>query len=204
MNVTKIEMPVEEAKAKLMAYRKALLRRGDAEYRQVLEGFEALARGTPVISLSEAIRGGGFDEKMRPKLAVARADRKQVRVFWAAHTHRALFITSAGLSTWSPVPGLEVRVDIGRAPGLRDGQYFRDADGYALIPMIPADVRPRGLAKNWFILWEVEAWSDSRIGARADRDPYLLKHLGGDMYAVLAEWNLTELERLVMAGRAQG
>ena len=34
------------------------------------------------------------------------------------------------------------------------------------------------------------------------RRAILLRHLGGDAYAVLAMWDLTELERLVMAGRA--
>jgi hypothetical protein len=47
----------------------------------------------------------------------------------------------------------------------------------------------------------VEQWADTRIGARPDRDPYLLRHLHGDAYAVLAEWDLTPLEQLVMTGR---
>lgn len=32
-------------------------------------------------------------------------------------------------------------------------------------------------------------------------DPALLKHIGGDLYAVLATWDLTELERSVLGGR---
>jgi hypothetical protein len=34
-------------------------------------------------------------------------------------------------------------------------------------------------------------------------DPALLKHIGGDLYAVLAVWNLTELERAVLSGRGR-
>lgn len=30
---------------------------------------------------------------------------------------------------------------------------------------------------------------------------YLLRHIAGDLYAVLAQWDLTELERAVMAER---
>ncbi|TWT34974.1 hypothetical protein KOR42_53530 [Thalassoglobus neptunius] len=30
-------------------------------------------------------------------------------------------------------------------------------------------------------------------------DPYLLKKISGEFYAVLAEWDLTELEKAVMA-----
>ena len=33
------------------------------------------------------------------------------------------------------------------------------------------------------------------------RDPYLLKPIGGDLYAVIAERNLTELERSIMGAR---
>jgi hypothetical protein len=86
--------------------------------------------------------------------------------------------------------------------------YPNRGHGFALVPMIPAAVRltlPTGTTdRDSFILWEVEEWADRRIGSRADRDPYLLRHLGGDLWAVLAEWDLTELERAVMAGRARG
>src|SRR5438046_3023240 len=34
-------------------------------------------------------------------------------------------------------------------------------------------------------------------------DPALLKHIGGDLYAVVAVWNLTELERAVLSGRGR-
>lgn len=76
-------------------------------------------------------------------------------------------------------------------------------EGYALIPMVPLDVRPAtGRLADMFVLWEVEQWADRRIGAKPDIDPYLLKHVGGSLYAVLAEWDLTPLERAIMKGRA--
>lgn len=31
-------------------------------------------------------------------------------------------------------------------------------------------------------------------------DPALLKHIGGDLYAVVATWDLTDLERAVLDG----
>lgn len=33
------------------------------------------------------------------------------------------------------------------------------------------------------------------------KDPALLRHIGGDLYSVVAVWDLTELERAVLAGR---
>lgn len=32
-------------------------------------------------------------------------------------------------------------------------------------------------------------------------DPALLKHMGGDLYAILAVWDLSPLERAVLAGK---
>jgi hypothetical protein len=98
-------------------------------------------------------------------------------------------------------------IDFNRAHGQRvtydnGGGYPKVVEGFALVPMIPADVRPaEGREKDWFVLWEVERWSNEPLLAAPDRDPFLLRHVGGDLYAVLAEWNLTDLERAVMAGR---
>lgn len=41
------------------------------------------------------------------------------------------------------------------------------------------------------------------IAIHAAKDPYLLRPIHGDLCAVVAAWDLTELERSVMAGRAQ-
>jgi hypothetical protein len=43
-------------------------------------------------------------------------------------------------------------------------------------------------------LWEVNQWSP----ARPPDDPVLLSPLGGDLYAVLAHWDLTEIEKMVL------
>jgi hypothetical protein len=55
--------------------------------------------------------------------------------------------------------------------------------------------------KTHFVLWEVEAWADSRIGAQPDRDPYLLRRVDADLFAVVGEWDLTDVERAIMRGR---
>lgn len=212
MNVSQITMPVEEAKAKLDAYRERLRRRADAEYEAAAAGYEAIAAGTPLLDLPEAIRGGGFDDQMRPRLAVARADRRQVMFCWRHYETRGIFRSGklAGRHYVSAAstrqPTLNLSIDFGRQHGQRvtfdnGGGYSKSVVGYALVPMIPADVRPEGKEKDWFILWEVEQWSREPLLAVPDRDPYLLKHVGGDLYAILAEWDLTDLERAVMAGR---
>ncbi len=63
-----------------------------------------------------------------------------------------------------------------------------------MVPLIPPALRPSTDFRNFHILWEAE-WQ--RV---APKDPALLKHVGGHLYAVLATWDLTELERAVLGG----
>ncbi len=68
--------------------------------------------------------------------------------------------------------------------------------------MVPADKRPdKGQLHDWHILWEVDQWHDRSQTLTASRDPYLLKHVGGDLWAVLAEWDLTPLEMAILEAR---
>ncbi|MBN1837890.1 MAG: hypothetical protein JW820_18680 [Spirochaetales bacterium] len=195
MDITTITMPAEEAQAKLEAYQRALRRRADQEYEAIAAGYEALAAGTPLINLTEAMRAGGFDEQARPRLAIARADRRQVEFSWRWNSSRGVFDTRR---TNHFSPSLALEIDFPDRP-----ERPRYPRGYALVPLVPADLGIPVLdMRRLFVLWEVEQWSDRSLLAVPDRDPYLLEHLGGDLYAVVAGWELTELERAVMAGRA--
>lgn len=205
MNVETIEMDPAEARAASAEYA-AILRRGfDAEYAAVRDGLDALGRGEKVIAAGAAIAAAPRDDAGRPLLAIARADRKEVRFRWRSSDR------AAGFSTAHPnapvaTDTLDLTVDMGAAHGRRDGHgYGTTIQGFALVPLVPpAGLRVIGGRSQLcraFVLWEVEQWADSRRTAKPDRDPYLLRHLGGDLYSVLYEWDLTELERAVMYGR---
>lgn len=209
MDVQTITMEPEEARERLRAARRQLHRRADAEYEAVAAGYEALADGTPLITLSEVIRAGGFDEKMRPRLAIARADRRRVRFSWSPHATMGSF-DSSPLPSWDRRHSLTdvTTIDFERRHEYQPDRWSHTVEGYALVPMIPPQVReatrvPASRDRQHHILWEVEQWSDTPLRASPDVDPFLLRHLGGDLYAVLAEWDLTPLERAVMAGRRQ-
>ena len=211
MDVPTLTMPRDEALAKLEAYRESTRRRADAEHAAAVEAYRALADGTPLLSLQDAFRnlvelntespGEGFDDKWRPAVAVARADRRQVEFSWSRTTLTFDAHRYGGRSSDTLVR----RVDVGvECPTERPWT----TTGYALVPMIPAEVRNAmsGRVRDHFVLWEVEAWSDRRIRAEPDRDPLLLRPIGDpattDLYAVVAEWDLTEVERFVMRSRA--
>lgn len=190
MNVTPITMDPKVAKAKLDAYRQQLRRRSDDEYRAAVQGYKALAKGTRLISLMQAFQQAGLGADSRPRLAVARADRKEVRV------ERTIWRTPSGFTFSDPSSSRT-------AKGMTTLVAYPDPPqckvGYALVPMVPADVRPNVALDKCLVLWEVEQWADRQVSVRPDRDPYLLKHIAGDLYAVLAEWDLTPLERAIMA-----
>lgn len=201
MNTPTITMPQHEARERLRAYRKQIHRRADAEYEAVARGYEALAAGTALISLRQVFQEAcPFDAKRRPRLAIARADRRQVHFRWNGGT-TGRFDTNVrgpwGGRRWWPSLAIDVDFGMNLPPDPKK-------NGFALVPMIPAELRehhPASYDRDRFILFEVDEWADQRIGAPAPVDPYLLEHLGGDLYAVLAEWELTELERAVVAGR---
>lgn len=208
MNVQPITMDPGTAREKLRAVRAALHRRADGEYQALERAYAALAEGTPILSLPEAFRTAGIDEQGRPRLAIARADRRRCRFSWRApnvgglpRTEGALYFDTRA-DPWSlrgTGVNLVLAVVLGRefAPPTA---VRMNAGGEALVPLIPPEVRNqvRFRDRDCYLLWEVETWTPV-----PDRDPMLLRHLGGDAYAVLAHWDLTDLERMVMAGRRE-
>ena len=201
MNVPLIEMNRQDALTKIDAYAAHLRKRADDEYAAALAGYRALADGKPLLNLTDAIHHAGLGDDGRPRLAIARADRRQVKVqaqTWGSNRGQVLFdATSRNFHQWGYMGSLVISIR------WREPQ-IEMRTGYAIVPMIPADVRPnRGQLRDYFILWEVEQWADNRIRVEPDRDPYLLTHLAGDLYAVEAEWDLTPLERAIMSGRRE-
>ena len=78
-----------------------------------------------------------------------------------------------------------------------DGKGRRgSSDHKAQLPLIPVHLRPKRGLENYHILWEAE-WEPI-----PPRDPYLLRRIGkADLWLVVAHWDLTEVERAVLATR---
>lgn len=199
MDVTTFKMPVKKAEEKLVAYRKQLKVRANAEYELAARGYRMLAKGLPLINLFDAFRQTGLGEDGRPRLAIARADRKEV--FFNPMTQNGRLRFNALDDHWGEWGYLQhgggsLLIDV----GFEFPQGVKVKCGFAMVPMVPADVMPeKGALDGFFILWEVEKWADRSAFAPPPRDPYLLKHVAGDLYAVVAAWDLTDLERAVMS-----
>jgi len=206
MNVATITMPPHVAREKMRACRTNMHRQVEGQYEQLLKGYEALEKGTPLIDISTIWPTVEFDAKMRPRIAICRADRKEVEFRWEAYQQAGIF---SGSDAKQAGESLRIRAELGRFHGRKhiwvheNQRHARDitVQGFAPVPMIPPDKIPaHGQRREWHILWEVEAWADRSKTGRAPVDPFLLKHLGGALYAVLASWDLTPLEQAIMNG----
>jgi hypothetical protein len=195
MNLTTIEISEEEATAKLEEYEEALRRERNAEDEAIAMGYRAAKRGLQVIRLTQAVATGGyFEPSGLPRIAIARADATECYVHWNGD---ALVYAE---EQWSRDRGALVGKHTLRVP-MRDAALPVNRNwrvGHAPVPLIPPRHRPRRYRlARCHILWEVEAWN--QVPAR---DPALLRHIRGDLWAVLAVWDLTELERAVLGQRS--
>lgn len=195
MDVTTIRMEKSEAKERLRAYRRHVHTNADREFQQAETAYAALARGTPVLSLSMVLDQAPRDAKGRPRLAIGRADERSIR-YVGSRRHENFQPDAWRGSRWNDARTVLVRRAREAVPGF-------SVEGYSIIPMIPAEVRPKRFdASAHWVLWEVEEWAERSSRATPDRDPYLLRRLADDLWAVVAEWDLTDVERLVMSSRA--
>lgn len=205
MKLDTIEVPVEEAKARLDEYRGMIAEERTAEDDAIAAGYRAAARGLPVILLSQVLSAGGWFDDGLPRLAIARADTQQVTV-----EVNPWWFYRGGDDQWTlqflDDPGSTLRAaHVGRhgvtvptvTPPAERNRRMR-VRGSTVVPLIPPRFRPRRRRLHGVhVLWEVERWDST-----PPVDPALLRHIRGDLWAVLAMWDLTELERAVLAGRA--
>jgi hypothetical protein len=220
MELSTIEMDPHAARRAYLEYKRGLVegarkRLGEAErrYRQVDEaaarGYKALAGGQRLLKLSETIAAGGTEVRIEkdwnsrsfevhvPKLAVIRADASRVCTTGVDKDGMVTFYAGRP-NRWgdpdSRAKQNRVSLPDGTFPPEQRSGNLRRHWHLAVVPTIPPALRPsRGLSR-YHLLWEAE-WDE-----QVPVDPALLKHLGGDLYAVVAVWDLTDLERAVLAG----
>ena len=228
MQLPTLTVTRDEAKEEVQRYRRArqhvVLTREDE---RMLAAYRAIAKGKQVIDLHRAFALAGTQQRMvtvsrwsdgrqrdveiRVDLPVLAAFRADKRWTWTdgisrdgtltlrAHAHGAPERFSA---TRFQVVGVFSQDDSRRALTQWTDPSFR-----ALLPTIPPHLRPmRSLygervpmdLSKYIVLWEAEWELDRSV---APGDPALLRHLGGALYTVDAQWDLTPVEQAVLAGR---
>ena len=217
MQLDTIKMDRNEARRAFLEYRAAVRDRHDHEDEAIMRAYRAASRGAQLIRLSEVLAAGGLttcdvpimgrDAKQRwvevgarpvdvPRLAVARAD---VLAVWTGGVNRdggcELRYTNEPINERSRQ---RHRIPDGTFPAAareRDNTWRPRIR--AMAPNIPPALRPAHHLRNYHLLWEAEWQLDRSV---PPGDPALLKQLGGDLYAVLAVWDLTPIEQAVLAG----
>lgn len=149
MNVPQMNVSKADALKMLKEYRehRGVYDKMDLEIERICR---QISRGKTVISVIDAIRQAGLDEKNRPRLAIGRADLTRIECIMT--TGHMTFCENWRRNKKIVVPW----------PGV-DGSWRNLA---AIVPRIPPQHRPKPsmLSKYW-ILWEAD-WTE------IPRDPY--------------------------------
>lgn len=202
MQVQTIEMPRLKAREKFLEYRNSVRERLTDEDKQIMAGYRAIAQGKQLINLKETIRAAGANEKGLPCLAVCRADAEWCffkRAYGRRGSYRHAMAASreavdqphySRLRFSFPAAWFTTCEELNPSQPWQYNGYHK-----ALVPIVPPALRPNHKLSNYHILWEAEWKPEPPV------DPILLKKVGGDLYAVVAQWDLTDLERTVLAGR---
>ncbi len=194
MNVDTIIITQDEAMQKLAAYRGLNAKQRNNEDRRLEQLYKAVSKGARVINIVEAFRSTGLNNLGQPKLAIASAAWK--RCFFAPRSLRF----RGTHNFWrerATTPGA-AHYEIQLPSDTFDGKQQTAKQLGVDVPHIPPGIRPKIALSNFHILFEVEKWEEYPV------DPFLLRHISGYLYVVLAEWDLTPLEASLLSSMRSG
>ncbi len=198
MELTTITGEKRQAHSKWREYRNAEKAQPDNKmYTELKKMYWNIKHGRCLIELDKVIKAGGrysFVENdsnsMMPKLAICQAHSKFVDC--QVYIDGRLTFSSRE----SPARSTSLELPAGTLPTYtwKDGSTWRSMYGKAPLPIIPPNCMPKVLTDDHYILWEVERWEKV-----PPVDPVLCRRLSKNIFAVEAQWDLTPLERAVMA-----
>lgn len=180
----------QEAYRKWREYRDAAKAHPTKQYKDLVKAYSQLKSGRKLIDIFKVIQKGGRHNNCHPCLAIAKASAKKVTcTYWT--DGRVRFEDNE--TRWNKSITL---------PNCLPSFTFEDAQPWqnnlrleAPVPLIPPGILPEKLTSDYYILWEVDEWK-----MVPPTDPWLLKRVTERLFVVLAGWDLTELEKSVMAG----
>jgi hypothetical protein len=193
-------MHPNEARKKFLEYRNARREAFNKTDEQIMKGYRLLAQGKRLVDVEHVIPSAGVDKQWRPRLAIVRADapwcylrvdRNGNTVFsmddhWKhQYKYKRRYIALAR-NCFPPATYAKWNASATQSATQWDGIR-------AKTPAIPPHLRPADKLENYHILWEAD-WEKYPV------DPFLVKRVGGSVFAVVAQWDLTDLERAVLAG----
>lgn len=156
--------------------------------RAVIAALNAAEEGRTLVDISEVIARGGASSKYSvvkvPALTLAPPFAKEVTMrIW----HDGEMVLRAG--RW------KLRLEAGFT---FDRKEAISHTGKATVPGMPPEIR-KVARKDHLMLWEPEWRKVNSQIPKPPRDPALLERLNGNLYVVVATWDLSPLEAAALA-----
>ncbi len=175
----------------------------EKEDRGLLGAYRALKKGEMVLNLNNVLMKGGLNKDKRPNLAAACADYKWCTVSNPWGDKVRMVAHNEDTPEWSLKSRQTIDYPFFDGVHAMTNTSWRERENLpalrarALVPTVPAHLRPNDLDKGgYYILWEA-VWATA-----PPDDPLLLKRIDkSDFFVVLAQWDTTALEKQVLAGR---
>lgn len=193
MNIAEpTEAEVQQA-AEAVEHYKDVLKRGKSysieEDTMMLEMYKQIARGCTVVNAFEMITAGGSDNLQRPNLFLARAGWRHV--VWTFGREGMGMFRDPRKNTWER--GTRHMIHLPHRTLTHNSA--NGPDWVSIVPSIPPALRPRGRLDGYIILSEAK-WE--KFATAAPKDPALLRPIKWPLCAVVAVWDLTPLEQMVL------
>lgn len=209
--VTKLEMTPEDAEQEYKAYVEAVKTRKEKYLEDLKKVYYNLKRGRNVIDIFSAMKIAGTNEQGEPNLAIVRADVPVVYFHKQSEGSGYFCWTKRKNVSWGDDPTRgsygPVAEDV-QLPGdtwkkweeMEDTRWAEIVRPIikANVPTVPAHLLPQKPLEGFYILFEPSEWSTTKL---PKADPFLLKRINLNMFAVFAEWDLTPIELAVINGR---
>jgi hypothetical protein len=159
---------------------------------EIRRTYQLIAQGRVIIRALDSIVKAGVGADGYPKLAIVRADAARCWYSWSGDGSGRFAV-----DRWTRHNQTRQYIDLPAGSFATPRTDRPDwSRAQAITPLVPIHLRPkRGLA-NYHILFEA-VWH-----AAPPLDPMLLRRIGrGDLWVVVAAWDLTEVERAALAAR---
>jgi hypothetical protein len=176
----------------------------EKEDETLMEAYRVMAAGQRIINVASVLKAAGRNAQELPKLALAGAHWKYCYLTWCAYkqhfqvSEQAYGAATNGKGSYMDgASGFPMHVFGAELfdKKWREAHSLPQLPAKALVPIIPPELRPAGDLSGYNILFEA-VWE-----AAPPVDPLLLRRVHGDIYSVVAQWNLTDIERSVLEGR---
>lgn len=193
MQTTQIHMTREKARELFRQYRAHRAYSAPID-QEIQRTYQLIAQGRVVIQALDSIKRAGVGQDALPKLAIARATEPNC---WLTDIRNGGCRMQTKLSSWSSNDTRHRRHHIDfpadSFPGLDPRGRWTIM---SMVPIVPIHLRPKRGLENYHILYEAVWRKEVPV------DPLLLRRIGeGDLWVVVAAWDLTTVEQAALAAR---